>query len=565
MLATAIGEGGADGGTRVVSEPPPAPAGNESEQKYAAIFQMSPFAIALTRMPDAVTVDVNDAFLALFEYTRDEVIGRTSVDLGISDPASQAQIREELRARGSVRDFECVRVAKSGARRALSLNLGWVHIGGVPHVLTEVVDITERKETEAQLRRLADQLAELNHDLERRVAERTDELRRARELAEAASAAKSEFLSSMSHELRTPLHAILGFTQLLERDRMRPLDERQQAWLRYVLRGGEHLLRLINDVLDLSRIEAGRITISPEPVIVRDVLDEVIATLEPLAARAQISIARLEPSELPRVAVDRTRLAQILMNFGSNAIKYGRPGGHVTFAPAVRGPLAVRITVIDDGVGIPADKQGKLFEPFQRAGQETGPIEGTGIGLTISRRLAELMRSQIGFSSEPDRGSQFWIELPAHRDAAGESAPARPRAGTSPLAAGPVRYRIVHVEDNPSNVAFMTELLGELPSVELISAPTAELGLELIRAHRPDAVIMDIHLPGMNGFEAVQRLRGWPETRDIPVIGLSAAALLADTRRAAEVGFTRYLTKPVQVAELTRALEELLAPPMRHY
>jgi PAS domain S-box-containing protein len=391
--------------------------------------------------------------------------------------------------------------------------------------------------------------------------QRADELRSSRETAEAASAAKSEFLSSMSHELRTPLNAILGFAQLLERDRKQPLSERQIERLRHVLRGGEHLLRLIDDVLDLSRIEAGRVMVSPEPVHVREVVEEVITTLEPMASRAGIAIQRAELPEVPRVVADRTRLAQILMNFGSNAIKYGKHGGQVQFTLAEPDPATVRITVIDDGIGIPADKRDKVFEPFQRAGQETGPIEGTGIGLTITRRLAEMMKGRVGFTSEVDRGSAFWVEMPIHRRMTTEAAPVKPVVGVSPLSSGGARHKVVYIEDNPSNIAFMRDLVEDLPSVELLTAPTAEIGLELIRSHTPRVVIMDINLPGMSGFDAVQRLREWPETRSIPVIGLSAAALLKDTTRAKDVGFYRYLTKPVKVAELTRTLEELLVKP----
>jgi PAS domain S-box-containing protein len=385
-----------------------------------------------------------------------------------------------------------------------------------------------------------------------------EELRNARASAEAASAAKSEFLSSMSHELRTPLNAILGFAQLLGRDRKQPLSDRQRERLEHVLRGGEHLLKLIDDVLDLSRIEAGRIMISSEPVDVREVIAEAIVTLGPMAQRATIAIHAPPPAELPHVLADRTRLAQVLMNFGSNAIKYGKQGGNVTFAVAQRSRV-VRVSVIDDGMGIPADKQAKLFEPFQRAGQETGPIEGTGIGLTISKRLAELMSGRVGFTSEVGSGSEFWIDIPIHERASAESvAPAR-IAGASPLASGDVRHKIVYVEDNPSNIAFMLDLLGDLPGVELLTAPTAEIGLDLIRAHAPAVVIMDINLPGMSGFDAVQRLREWDDTRAIPVIGLSAAALARDTNRAKEAGFYRYLTKPVKVDELMGVLEELLA------
>jgi len=389
----------------------------------------------------------------------------------------------------------------------------------------------------------------------------TDDVLREAELR-SASAAKTEFLSSMSHELRTPLNAVLGFAQLLERDRKQPLSERQHERLQHVLHGGEHLLRLIDDVLDLSRIESGRVSMSCEPVVVRDVLAEVMTTLEPMAARARVSLGLAAiPASLPRVLADRTRLAQILMNFGSNAIKYGRPDGHATFETTDHG-ARVRITVVDDGIGIPADKRSKLFEPFQRAGQETGPIEGTGIGLVISKRLAGMMHGGVGFTSEPEVGSRFWVEIPICRDAAAElGAASRAASPGSPLTAPGTAHKVVYVEDNPSNIAFMRELVDDLARVELLTAPTAEIGLPLIRAHRPAVVIMDINLPGMSGFDAVKQLQQWPETRAIPIVGLSAAALLRDVMRAGESGFYRYLTKPVKVAELIAVLEELLVDP----
>jgi PAS domain S-box-containing protein len=386
----------------------------------------------------------------------------------------------------------------------------------------------------------------------------TDDVLREAELR-SASAAKSEFLSSMSHELRTPLNAVLGFAQLLERDRKQPLTERQKERLQHVLHGGEHLLRLIDDVLDLSRIEAGRIAMSCEPVVVRDVLTEVTTTLEPMAARAQIGLEVAPiPEGLPRVLADRTRLAQILMNFGSNAIKYGKPDGHARLE-ATSDATRVRIAVVDDGIGIPADKRDKLFEPFQRAGQETGPIEGTGIGLVISKRLAGLMEGSVGFTSEAGKGSRFWVEVPVYRET-GAAIPDSQQAirRTSPLATVAAQHKVIYVEDNPSNIAFMRELVQDLASIELLTAPTAEIGLPLIRAHQPAVVIMDINLPGMNGFDAVKQLQEWPETRHIPIVGLSAAALLKDTTRARSAGFYRYLTKPVKVAELTATLEELL-------
>jgi CheY-like chemotaxis protein len=246
------------------------------------------------------------------------------------------------------------------------------------------------------------------------------------------------------------------------------------------------------------------------------------------------------------------------MNFGSNAIKYNKSGGHVRFEVAATHDT-LRIAVVDDGIGIPESKRAKIFEPFHRAGQETGPIQGTGIGLAISKRLAELMMGRVGFTSETGAGSTFWLEVPIdHADAGEAPVPHVDASADSTLVTAKPRHKIVYVEDNPSNIAFMRELMDDLPGVELITAPTAEIGIELIRAHRPALVIMDINLPGMSGFDATKALAQWPETRAIPVIALTAAAFVRDQARAQDIGFYRYLTKPVKVDELTSVLEEIL-------
>jgi PAS domain S-box-containing protein len=389
-----------------------------------------------------------------------------------------------------------------------------------------------------------------------------EELREARKIADAANGAKSEFLSSMSHELRTPLNAILGFAQLLQLDKKEPISDRHQLHVQQILKGGQHLLRLIDDILDLSRIEAGGISMSTEPVSVRELLDEVTATLVPMAARhgLQVEVGALPP-KLPLVAADRTRLAQIFMNFGSNAIKYNRPAGKVTFIVSTPTPGYVRVAVRDNGIGIPSGMQDKLFQPFQRAGQETGPIEGTGIGLVITKRLAQLMQGDVGFRSVSDEGSEFWVDIPSHRSEAPSNSPPAFHDASAERLAEKGRGLILYVEDNPANVAFMKALVATFENIDLLTAPTAEIGIDLARERRPQAIIMDINLPGMSGLDALHALASAPDTKAIPVIALTAAASERDKRRGMEAGFYRYMTKPVKVDEFVAVLDGLLVTP----
>jgi CheY-like chemotaxis protein len=372
------------------------------------------------------------------------------------------------------------------------------------------------------------------------------ELRHAQALAEAASSAKSDFLASMSHELRTPLNAILGFAQLLQRDRKNPLSSRQLERVEYVLQGGEHLLRLIDDVLDLARIESGSILVSLEPVQLAEVLAEVKTTLDPMAARAQMRL-RVGPvtADSACVIADRTRLKQVLMNFGSNAIKYGRPQGSATFSARAWDGVT-RISVADDGIGIARDKQLALFQPFQRAGPGGGADRGHRHRPGHQQTARRADGRNGGLREREGRRVDVLDPVAASRRflRAREQPPAgRARQERAGGRRGARVNRIVYVEDNPSNIAFMQDLLADFERVELVTAPTAEIGLEIARARPPDVIIMDINLPGMSGIEASNLLKQWPETRDVPILALSAAA--DDPRRGSRDG-GRVLSLPDQ-------------------
>ena len=417
-------------------------------------------------------------------------------------------------------------------------------------------DFLVKGRLDAQLLERAIRYAIAHRKLARELQRRNTELGAAREAAEAANAAKTDFLRSMSHELRTPLNAILGFAQLLRRDRS--LGERPQHFVDHVLRSGEHLVRLIDDLLDMARIEAGAVPLCIEPVAAREILEEARATLAPMALERAVHLEVAVPADLPPLEADRTRLRQIAINLGSNAIKYGRRGGRVALR-AERVDGGARLVVTDDGPGIPSDLQGRLFEPFYRAGHETGPIEGTGIGLSLSRRLAEMMGGSIGFTSTPGRGSEFWVALPVA--ASTSSRPPSARAPAPEEDAFDRRCVVLYVEDNAASVVFMQEVLLALDGVELVVATTGEAGLALARDRLPAAVVVDINLPGISGFEVLRRLRADPATAAIPVLALSASAMTHDRERGLEAGFVRYLTKPVQIDELLGALARILPRP----
>jgi PAS domain S-box-containing protein len=411
-------------------------------------------------------------------------------------------------------------------------------IGGV---VLNLRDVSGRARAEEALRAL-------NADLEQRVQRRTLELVHARDEAETANRAKSEFLSRMSHELRTPMHAILGFGQLLESDPALTLAPSARVHLREILRAGEQLLGLINELLDLARIDAGNLSLQLEAVALAPMLQDCLEAIAPVAQQHRVQLPDAAQLALPgRVVADRERLKQVLLNLLTNAIKRSRRGGQVGLRTDRDGD-ALRITVSDTGPGLDPAQQERLFHAFERLGADRGALDGAGIGLALSKRLVELMDGQIGLDSAVDADSRFWLRLAcADRRSAARSDPAEDHSGC-----------VLYIEDNPVNVLLMEAMLAQQTRLRLISAELPEAGLQLAQAQRADLILLDIQLPGIDGYEVLRRLRADEGTRDIPVIAISANAMPADLERGLAAGFHDYLTKPIDQRVLVAALSKAL-------
>jgi len=485
--------------------------------------------------PDGRIVFVNQAYLTLTGYRREEIEGQPYTgflaDLGSPAARAVAEAYAQLRNWTGLLDIR----RADGSHFTSLCNVGVV--------------LDQRGHAQFLFTIFSDYSPEI---------ERQRELSAARDAAEAASQAKSAFLANMSHELRTPMNAILGFSQFLEMDHSLTASQRDSVLTIY--QAGRHLLDLINEILDLARIEAGRIDLSIESVPVEPVLTECLDLIAPLAQERGIALMRRTAEPGLAARADRLRLKQVLVNLLSNAIKYNRPNGSVQVLAFRTGPETLRLTVNDTGRGIAPERIKDLFIPFNRLGAEYTETEGTGIGLALSRRIVEAMNGGIGVDSAPSQGSSFWIELRAE-----PPDPSRADALPATLVATPddrsVTATVLYVDDDPVNLKLLEQVFATLPHLRLVTAPTPGLGLDLARLRRPDLILLDINLPGMDGCEVLARLRADPQTRPIPVAAVTALAMARDIERGLEAGFNAYLTKPIDIPLLLETVRSLIQPP----
>jgi PAS domain S-box-containing protein len=505
----------------------------EAEQTMrdqSTLLDLAPDAI-LARSMDGRINYWNEGATECYGFSQEEALGRVSHGLlATRFPAPLAEIEDRLLKAGRW-EGELVQSRKDGSEVVVSSR--WAvrtDAQGKPlQVLVSNTDVTEQKAA-------------------------ARDLHNAKEEAERANQAKSEFLSRMSHELRTPLNAILGFGQLLD---MRELEDEERDSVGEIIKGGKHLLELINEVLEISRIEAGKLAISLEPVPVHDLVAETMSLIRPLAEQRGLSFRYEEVGcEGQHVLGDLQRLKQVLLNLLSNAVKYNSDGGSVHLRCGQSPAGTLRISVSDTGQGIPADRLDRLFEPFERLGAEQTHPEGTGLGLALSKRLVEAMGGVIGMEPAAGQGSVFWVELqqaedPAERarvleNAAGpDDTPSRPRPSRTAL----------YIEDNLSNLKLIQKVLTQRPEIRLIAAMHGRMGLDLARQHRPDVILLDLQLPDMSGGEILDALKADAATREIPVVVISADATRGQVGKLMAAGAQAYLTKPLDVQRFLEVLD----------
>lgn len=507
-------------------------------------------------------VYTNEQAVSLLGYNSvTELINTTFSDVVHPDEIEKIRSRyfKRLEGKSPQKKYETVFVKKDGTGIPVELSASTTIWKGSKAGLIFFHDISERKKVDAELRDHRYHLEELVEQRTQELKKQSAELEVAKSTAEQASAAKTEFLARMSHELRTPMNAILGFGQLLELEEQHPLNKEQKELLNGILKGGYHLLDLINDVLDLARIEAGRLDLAPEAVDVAQAVDICISQIQDsLAANRNITLFNHIKEKEFYLQADQLRLRQVLINFLSNAVKYNKEEGAVTVDCKLKTPGLLRVTVADTGIGISKDKLSIIFEPFERVDAHTHGIEGTGIGLSVCKQLVEAMGGTIGVESQPDQGSTFWFELPVAQYSEISDQTNTTDAKQIQISQTFQQSRILYVEDDLDNQQLIKQMLSSICGIEILSAITGEEGLETARRELPDLILMDINLPGISGIEVLGALKKEVATQNIPVIAFSADAMPDQINDRMKEGFSAYVTKPVQVTELLNKINQLL-------
>jgi len=508
------------------------------QQFYTRSLIESNIDALMTTDPAGIITDVNKQMEALTGCTRDELIGAPFKSY-FTDPArAEAGIKLVL-SNKKVTDYELTACARDGKETVVSYNATTFYdrdrtLQGVFGVAR---DVTERKRFEQALQ------------------ETNVEMESAKSAAEKANLAKSDFLSGMSHELRSPLNAILGFAQLMATASPTPSDLQKES-ITQILQAGWHLLNLINEILDLSVVESGKVSLSLEPVSLSDVLSECQTMMEAQAQQRGIRMTFPKFEQPSFVWADQTRLKQIVINLLSNAIKYNQANGQVTVDYTAMSSDRIRISFKDTGAGLTPDKKAQLFQPFNRLGQEAGSVAGTGIGLVVTKQLVELMGGFLGVDSTVGEGSAFWFEL--RSTPTPELKLLSPELAVPKLAIRPIdapQKTLLYIEDNPANMKLVERLIDRRTDIKLLTAVNGSLGIALARASLPDVILMDINLPGISGIEALKVLQEDAATAHIPVVAISANAMARDIEVGKQLGFFRYLTKPIVVEEFMATLD----------